>query len=59
MYSHNFSLGKQRDAVSGEEYYKCKNCGAVMFDKNDNWFNLACQVPANDRENIRERLRNA
>lgn len=53
---HDFSLGIQKDAVSGEEYRKCLRCGAVMFEYNDPWFNLACQPPIRDRENVRSRL---
>lgn len=57
MIAHDFSLGKQIDAVSGEEYRKCQRCGAVMFENNDPWFNLACTNAIEDRESIRQRLK--
>ena len=56
MNNHDFSLGIQKDAVSGEEYRRCQRCGKVMFENNDPWFNLACIVPEVNRQSIRSRL---
>lgn len=55
---HDWGIGKLKDKISGEEYWKCQRCGSVCFDKGDDYFNMICFEAVEDRENIRKRLMN-